>query len=115
MCLNKMFRKKGQGLSMNVVIIAALAVLVLIVLALVMTGKFRVFGTTTRDCSTLGGECVEYDDMIKDPFLKCPENMVYTRGTNCEDSEPKEYCCIFITEKTTSEERGEEGQEETTS
>ncbi len=104
MYLNKMFRKKGQGLSMNVVIIAALAVLVLIVLALVMTGKFRIFGTTTRDCNTLGGRCVDEEDMDKndlDKITGCKGQNVYTRGTNCEDDD--QYCCVPIVQEDTTE------------
>ena len=42
---------------MNAIIIAALALLVLIVIAVIFAGRFNIFGTTTRDCSSLGGNC----------------------------------------------------------
>ena len=38
-----MFSKKGQGLSLNVIIIAALALIVLVVLVVVFTGRIGIF------------------------------------------------------------------------
>lgn len=48
---------KAQSISLNTVVIAALALLVLIVMALVFTGKIKVFGTESRKCSNQGGAC----------------------------------------------------------
>jgi hypothetical protein len=39
----KLLNKKGQGLSLNVIIVAALALIVLVVLVVVFTGRTRVF------------------------------------------------------------------------
>ena len=50
--------KKGQGLSMNTIIIAALALLVLIIIALIFTGRVRLFRTGIEDCVNQGGQCV---------------------------------------------------------
>ena len=49
--------KKAQGISMNVIIIAAIALLVLVILSLVFTGRMGVFTTKSQDCKTLGGQC----------------------------------------------------------
>tara|TARA_Y100000310_G_scaffold284854_1_gene307893 strand:- start:520 stop:864 length:345 start_codon:yes stop_codon:yes gene_type:complete len=38
-----MFNKKGQGLSLNVIIVAALALIVLVVLVMVFTGRIAIF------------------------------------------------------------------------
>ena len=38
-----MFDKKGQGLSLNVIIIAALALIILVVLVMVFTGRIGIF------------------------------------------------------------------------
>ena len=38
-----MYNKKGQGLSLNTVIIAALALIVLVVLVLIFTGRIAIF------------------------------------------------------------------------
>jgi len=81
--------KKAQGMSMNVIIIAALAIIVLIILVVVMTGKFNIFGTTMRDCSAQGGDCLD----------QCNEGYARLRFTNCDDE--IEYpegavCCVPV-------------------
>ncbi len=84
--------KKAQGMSMNVIIIAALAIIVLIILVVVMTGKFNIFGTTMRDCSAQGGSCEFEVD-------QCDEGYARLRFTNCDDK--REYpdgaiCCVPV-------------------
>ena len=49
--------KKGQGLSMNVIIIAALALLVLVVLTIMFLGRTATFGEASVDCQQQGGTC----------------------------------------------------------
>ncbi len=51
------FSKKAQGLSLNVIIIAVLALLVLVILAVIFTGKAGVFRRDSGDCNVLGGSC----------------------------------------------------------
>jgi len=53
-----MFSSKGQGLSMNVIIIAAIALVVLIVVILIFTGKINNFSSTAETCQAQGGQCV---------------------------------------------------------
>ena len=48
-------RKKAQGLSLNVIIIAAIALLVLVILAVIFMGRLGVFRKGSGDCETLGG------------------------------------------------------------
>ncbi len=50
-------RKKAQGLSLNVIIIAALALLVLVILAVIFTGRAGMFRKESGDCNTMGGYC----------------------------------------------------------
>ncbi len=50
-------RKKAQGLSLNVIIIAALALLVLVILAVVFMGRAGMFRRESGGCTTLGGSC----------------------------------------------------------
>ena len=49
---------KGQGISINVVIIAALALLVLVILAVILLGRLGIFSQTSLDCESQGGQCV---------------------------------------------------------
>ena len=50
--------KKGQGISINVIIIAAIALLVLVVLSVIFLGRFGVFSQKSIDCEGQGGQCV---------------------------------------------------------
>ncbi|MBW2994748.1 hypothetical protein KY312_00200 [Candidatus Woesearchaeota archaeon] len=51
-------RRKAQGLSVTTIVIAALAVLVLVVLAVIFTGRAGVFTrTVTVACEANGGQC----------------------------------------------------------
>lgn len=43
--------KKAQGMSLNVVIIAAIALIILVVLVLIFTGKTKFFSKTATDTS----------------------------------------------------------------
>lgn len=54
-----MSSKKGQGLPINVVILAALALVVLLVLFGILTGKIKWFG---KGLSTCPGECLNQED-----------------------------------------------------
>ena len=74
--------KRGQGLSINVIIIAAIALLVLIVLAVLVARS----GGHVSD----GTKCIEKGGLCKTTF--CPGNQV--SGTNLCPTE--QTCCNII-------------------
>ena len=49
--------KKGQGLSLNTVVIAAMVILVLIVVAIIVIRSSGTFANNTGGCSNQGGVC----------------------------------------------------------
>lgn len=49
--------KKGAELSLNVIIIAALALLVLVIVAIIFMGKTGTFTKESGSCTTIGGSC----------------------------------------------------------
>jgi hypothetical protein len=51
-------KKKGQGLSLNTIIIAILALLVLVVLVLIFTGQITITIGDMNKCSSRGGTCM---------------------------------------------------------
>lgn len=66
--------KKAQGISINVIIIAAIALLVLVVLSVIFLGKLNVFGEQTASCETQGGQCnvgICNPGQIKYPVWSC--------------------------------------------
>ena len=83
--------KKAQGLSLNVINIAALALIVLIVLVSIFTGRIGTFGKGLSACS---GTCVISRS-------SCTGNTVAIPIKNCnsdDDASPEiegdGYCCL---------------------
>ena len=80
--------KKGQGLSMNVIIIAAIALLVLVILAVLIlrAGSGVTQGT---GCSGVGGTCAGSCDELDGVYVKNLPNS--GRGGGCQEDED---CCV---------------------
>jgi hypothetical protein len=71
---------KAQGLSMNVIVAAAIALIVLVVVISIFYGKSNVFSKGLDDCSSKGGKCV--------PESQCGLGKLYI----CQKE--GEVCCI---------------------
>ena len=78
---------KAQGISINVIIIAAIALLVLVVLSVLFVGRIGIFGAKSISCSDQGGSC-QVD--------QCPTGMKeYTAWTCPKTAEGADQkCCI---------------------
>ena len=74
--------RKGQNLSINTIIIFALALVVLVVLLGVFTGKIQVLSSAS-ECPQRGGKCL-------DPDLQTCDYVIV--GYRCAKSE--EICCV---------------------
>jgi len=60
--LRSTMNKKSQGISINVIIIAAVSLIVLVVLVAIFTGRFGAFSKgigETGTCNNLGGACAD--------------------------------------------------------
>lgn len=85
--------KKGQGLSMNVIIIAALALLVLVILSVIFMSRTGVFVRESKSCVQNGGQCVDISD-------DCPPGMAVSvlSTIKCTDSsgnvQEDSKCCM---------------------
>ena len=78
--------KKGQGLSMNTIVIAAIVLLVLVVLSVVFLREMDIFSRGSKDCEALGGTCLE----------SCGEGYVTLSRGVCLDAEGEDtglVCC----------------------
>lgn len=81
--------KKAQGMPMNVIIIAALALIVLVILAVVFVNRTGVVVKETDRCENNGGVCVD-DDEDCGPYQVertglgyiCPDDMKCCAGLN---------------------------------
>ena len=87
-------KKKAQGISINVIIIAVIALLVLVVLSLIFTGSLGKFGLKVTDCENKGGKCAfecgspaegtqDYPTAYSD--WKCPDK-----------DEQAQICCVKL-------------------
>jgi hypothetical protein len=56
MIKNPFMRKKGESLSMNVIVVAVIALIVLIVIIVVFSGQFGNFTKGVNSCKDKGGE-----------------------------------------------------------
>ncbi len=80
--------KKAQGLSMNVIIIAAIALLVLVILAVLIlrAGRGVVEGT---ECEGVGGTCADACSDLDGIYVKNLANSGEAGG--CDEDE---VCCV---------------------
>lgn len=74
--------KKGVEISMNLIIIAAIGLLVLVVLSVIFLGRIGTFGQKSGECAVQGGTCAQAcgnadfgtETMTKkNPLLTCPD------------------------------------------
>lgn len=67
--------KKSQGMPINVIIVAALALMVLVIIAAIFTGRVRIFSQNLEDCGAKQGLCKKDCDTgteAKISNVKCP-------------------------------------------
>ncbi len=82
--------KKAQGISVNVIIIAAIALLVLVVLSVIYIGRMGTWGQKTADCDTNGGNCVDKGGTCATGYQK------YAPWNCPKVGEQEKECCIQI-------------------
>ena len=80
--------KKAQGLSMNVIIIAAIALLVLVILAVLILRAGRGI-TEGTGCEGVGGSCVDDCGDMDGLYVKNIPNS--GRSGGCQEDES---CCV---------------------
>ena len=88
--------KKAQGISINVIIIAAIALLVLVILSVIFIGRVGIFGAKVAECENKGGKC---GIACGDPNYGTQDYPTVMPDWNCPataDGEPQK-CCIQVT------------------
>ena len=82
--------KKGVELSMNVIIIAAIGLLVLVILAVLVINSSTNFRAGTQSCNSQGGICKSSCDTTVDGGQISP-------ASGCTSSDKPTCCKIFAT------------------
>ncbi len=87
--------KKGVEISMNVLIVAAIGLLVLVVLSIIFLGRIGTFGQQSASCEVQGGKCAvacnnaDYGTQnfqSRNPLLTCPDSA----------TGDKQICCLPV-------------------
>ncbi len=91
--------KKAQSISINTIVVAAIALIVLVVIIAIFSGRIKIFTWGARDCGTQGGKCD--DDCGTFLATGDPDGTIYVNvpGTSCEDDKStplKNQCCVPI-------------------
>lgn len=91
--------KKKADLSVNTVIIAVLALLVLIVLAFIFSGRLKTFSSGTGECkgeckACVGGTACTSPCTDKASYKVVSANVKDVKGLDC--TKDKSYCCLDI-------------------
>ncbi|MBI4453241.1 hypothetical protein HY636_01215 [Candidatus Woesearchaeota archaeon] len=83
--------RKSQGLPINLVIIAAISLIVLVVLLYIFTGNIGKTSENIGSCRTKGGECANNGEgECKNPKFPIP---IFV-SNDCQNTNPKNLCCL---------------------
>lgn len=83
--------KKAQGMSLNVIVVAALVVLVLIVLSIIFIRSSGKFSGNVASCEVQGGKCAA---ACEDVAYGTEDYTVERNDLSC--SQEGETCCLKI-------------------
>ena len=84
--------KKGQGLSLNTIIIAIIVLVVLVVLIMVFTGVLGNFTGEVSSCVSNGGECATACE--GEDFFGTERKPLGDYDDSCKKADPtKSKCC----------------------
>lgn len=100
-------KKKSQGISLNVIIIAAIALIVLVILVLIFTGRIGLFTREVSACTNAGGTCVDLgtydtaDEACQTVFGRYSKSMAQecTKTVDGKQvADPSKVCCVRASE-----------------
>jgi hypothetical protein len=86
--------KKAQGMSMNVIIIAAIALLVLVILAVIFIGRMGTTRTGIEQCKGLCAESVEDCQERYGQYYTQTADPCYDLGAT--EPNPDLVCCVGV-------------------
>lgn len=101
--------KRGQGLSMNTIVIAVIVLFVMVILLLIFTGRIAIFSLGVRDCQNTGGQCSDnaqctgtsIADLNGNGVLDIPTEVIVEKaddGTKIGCGTGVQYCCRGVPE-----------------
>ncbi len=89
--------KKGAELSVNLIIVAILALLVLVVMAMIFTGRIGLFRERIDSCASLGGKCVVDTSMCAGQYQRIESSGVCNLNRENDPGSPDDgLCCVSV-------------------
>ena len=89
--------KKGQGISINVIIVTIIALLVLVLLSFVFSSKFAQFSKGVSDCNEFANhQCQQRGPSCDPGYIKDPSKKCYDGN----ELDPTAMCCILAQERS---------------
>jgi hypothetical protein len=86
------FNNRKADMSINLIVVAAIALLVMIILIALFASKIGQFGKQGDSCANKGGICMA---SCEDPPSSAPEgNYISIPAKGCDTS--KKYCCLLL-------------------
>lgn len=95
-------RKAGQGMTFWIVITAVIALVVLVILLMIFTGKTGMFERGLMDCEGKGGFCIPCSEETEDCSDICESNCGMEKYRDCSYSSVfscvnvGDVCCLGI-------------------
>ena len=89
-----MLKKRAQSISINTIVVAAIALVVMVLIVVIFTGNLTRWRISTDKCESRNGVCIDIND-VKD---RCSGDYQKTTNYPCFDDEgkvdSKQVCCI---------------------
>ena len=86
---------KKADISINTIVVAAIALVVMVLLILIATQNLGGFRRKTSDCQSFQGICIDKEDAIdncnEDSFQTIRYDLVCFNG---KDADPDKVCCV---------------------
>lgn len=89
-------KKKAQSISINTIVAAAIALVVMILIVMIFTNSFAGFNRSANACQSNGGNCVESDECVSDDIkIRQVRTDLICYGFDGERAKD-EVCCVVI-------------------
>ena len=86
--------KKAQSISINTIVVAAIALIVMVLIMMIFTGNMSRFKRNTDACENNGGRCIDSDTTEEEcpaPYGKIRGDYSCYKGTEVDKTK---VCCV---------------------
>ena len=93
---NIIFSRRAQSISINTIVVAAIALVVMVLLILIFTNSIGGFRVQSGSCYSVQGQCIDREDLSElcnQRDYKATSNHPCYKG---QDIDPDKVCCINV-------------------